>query len=67
LLDGAVLGGVCWAVGYAGWLPALGLMPPVWRQRAPQVVAPAAEHFAYGMATVAAYNWLSGRLGQTTA
>jgi len=35
LTDGAVLGAACWAAGYAGWLPALGLMPPVWRQRAP--------------------------------
>jgi hypothetical protein len=67
LLEGAALGVACWAVGYAGWLPALGLMPPVWRQRAQQAVAPAAEHVAYGVATVVAYNWLRRRAGQMTA
>jgi hypothetical protein len=66
-LEGAALGVACWAVGYPGWLPALGLMPPVWRQRAPQAVAPAVEHVAYGVATVAAYNWLRCRAGQMTA
>lgn len=60
LRDGPVLGVACWAVGYAGWLPAMGLMPPVWRQKPPQVVAPAAEHVAYGVTTVAAFNWLLG-------
>jgi hypothetical protein len=60
LIDGAVLGVACWAAGYAGWLPALGLMPPVQRQRTPQAVAPVVEHVAYGMTTVAAYNWLRG-------
>ena len=42
--------------------PALGLMPPVWRQQAPQAIAPAAEHIVYGMATVGAYDWLRERV-----
>jgi hypothetical protein len=50
------------AAGYLGWLPALGLMPPVWEQEAPQAVVPAAEHLVYGVVTVAAYNWLRARL-----
>jgi hypothetical protein len=58
LTDGAVLGAVCWAAGYLGWLPALGLMPPVWRQRGPQVIAPAAGHLVYGVAAVAVCNGL---------
>jgi hypothetical protein len=58
LVGGAALGVACWAAGHAGWLPALRLMPPVWRQKAPQAVAPAAEHIAYGVTTVAAFNWL---------
>jgi hypothetical protein len=62
LADGLLLGLVCWAAGYLGWLPAVGLMPPVWRQKAPQALAPVADHLAYGVATVAAYNWLRGRL-----
>lgn len=57
--DGAVLGLACWAVGYLGWLPALGLMPPVREQTAPQVLGPVVEHVAYGIAVVAVYNWLT--------
>lgn len=62
LLDGLMLGAAAWAAGYLGWLPALGLMPPVWKQNVPQALAPAAEHAVYGMVTVAAYDWLQERL-----
>lgn len=63
LADGLALGAACWAAGYLGWLPALGLLPPIWRQRATEAVAPAAEHLVYGMTTVAAYDWLRRRVG----
>jgi hypothetical protein len=33
-----VLGAVAWAAGSLGWLPAIKLMPHVWRQRPKQVV-----------------------------
>jgi hypothetical protein len=62
LADGAVLGLACWAAGYAGWLPALGLMPPFWQQRAAQALAAVAEHMAYGVVCVAAYDWLCDRM-----
>lgn len=62
LLGGLMLGAAAWAAGYLGWLPALGLMRPVWKQNAPQALAPAAEHAVYGMVTVAAYDWLQERL-----
>ncbi len=61
-LDGVVLGTVAWAAGYLGWLPVLGLMPPIWKQEAPRVAAPVAEHAVYGMITVAAYDWLHEKL-----
>lgn len=64
LLDGALLGATAWAAGYLGWLPALGLMRPVWQQDAPQALAPAAEHVVYGVVTVAAYNGLRESLSQ---
>lgn len=60
--DGLILGASCWAAGYLGWLPALGLMPPVWRQSTSQAIVPAAEHLVYGMTTVAAYDWLRDRV-----
>jgi hypothetical protein len=62
LLAGAVLGLATWAVGYLGWLPATGLMPPVTRQELARVAGPIATHLGYGLATVAAYRWLSRRL-----
>jgi hypothetical protein len=58
LRDGIVLGMTNWATGYVGWLPALGLMPPVWQQQPQQVAAAVVEHVVYGIATVAAYHWL---------
>lgn len=58
MADGLLLGLLCWAAGYLGWLPALGLMPPVWRQKLPQAMAPAIDHVAYGIATVVVYRWL---------
>jgi hypothetical protein len=48
LVDGAILGLANWATGYLGWLPATELMPPVWRQKASQAIAPIAQHMLYG-------------------
>jgi hypothetical protein len=63
LLTRVALGAACWAAGCLGWLPALRRTPPV-RDREPlQVVAPAAEHLVYGLAAVAAYDWLRDRAG----
>jgi len=62
LLTGAVLGLATWATGYLGWLPATGLMPPVTRQEPARVAGPIATHLGYGIATAAAYRWLSDRL-----
>jgi len=58
LLEGAILGIATWAAGYLGWLPATGLMPPIWKHKTKQIVAPTAEHVVYGMATAAAYDWM---------
>ena len=62
IAEGAALGLATWAAGYLGWLPASGLMPPVWKQRAPQIAGPIVTHAAYGAATVAAYDWLTEHL-----
>ena len=58
LLDGVGLGLGTWAVGYLGWLPALGLMPPIHRQEAPQVVVPIMQHVLFGIATALVYRRL---------
>jgi hypothetical protein len=69
LADGALLGLATWAAGYLGWLPATGLMPPVWKHEPLQAIVPAAQHALYGMAAVAAYDTLHGvrDLGATVA
>jgi hypothetical protein len=56
--EGLALGTLTWAAGYLGWLPATGLMPPVWKQSAPRALAPLAEHALYGVVAVAVYDWL---------
>ena len=58
LLEGTILGLITWAAGYLGWLPALGLMRPVWKHKPKQIAVPVAEHALYGVATVAGYRWV---------
>jgi hypothetical protein len=64
LLAGALLGLATWAVGYLGWLPATGLMPPVHRQEPARVAGPIATHVGFGIATASAFRWLSRRLAR---
>ena len=59
LIDGAALGLVTWAVGYLGWLPATKLIPPPHKQTPAQLAGPIVEHIAYGIATVATYQFLN--------
>lgn len=62
LLEGTLLGLVCWAAGYLGWLPATGLMRPIWKHKPAQIALPVAEHALYGLATVSGYDWLREKL-----
>jgi hypothetical protein len=59
--DGVLLGLGTWAAGYLGWLPATGLMPPVWKHRVEQFWVPVAEHVLFGVATAASYHWLANQ------
>jgi hypothetical protein len=56
--QGLILGAATWLAGYFGWLPAMGLMPPLWRQKPGQVAVPFAEHLVYGVTTAAAVSQL---------
>ena len=62
LAGGVVLGVGTWAVGYLGWLPAWGLMPPVTEQEPEQALTAPVSHALFGIATAAAYRWLDRRL-----
>lgn len=56
--EGVLLGLAAWAVGYLGWLPATGLMPPIWKHKPKQIVTPVAEHALFGLAITAGHRWL---------
>jgi len=45
---GAALGALVWIVGYEGWLPATGLMPPAHRVPLAKNASGLASHVAYG-------------------
>lgn len=53
LLAGAVLGTGVWAVGYAGWLPAAKLAPPLTRQGGRHIAVSVLGHIAFGLVAVA--------------
>src|ERR1041384_8200299 len=55
LLEGSALGLAAWGVGYLGWLPASGLMPPVTKQDPEQIVGPILSHILFGIVTVGLY------------
>lgn len=61
LVDGVALGVGTWAAGYLGWLPALGLLPPLREQSVPEAVGPVVRHALFGMAVVAAHRTLAIR------
>jgi uncharacterized membrane protein YagU involved in acid resistance len=62
VLDGSLLGLAAWGAGYLGWLPAAGLMPPVWKQRRKKVLPNIASHIVFGMVTVAVFSGLRKRV-----
>jgi len=61
LVDGVALGLGTWAVGYLGWLPATGLMPPLKEHTREQVIMAAAQHALFGLMTAAIAQWLRRR------
>jgi hypothetical protein len=58
LLEGSALGFVAWGAGYLGWMPAIGLMPPVTKQEPEQIAGPILSHLLFGMVTVGLYRFL---------
>ena len=47
-LLGAAFGTLVWGVSYAGWIPALGIMPPPRRDRPGRPAVMLAAHWVYG-------------------
>ena len=48
VLRGVAVGEAVYAVSYAGWVPALGALPPADRDRRPRQLVMAAAHLVYG-------------------
>ena len=65
LIEGTALGLSVWAIGYLGWLPATGLMPPLTEQRPAQVAGPILNHVLYGIVTAGAYHAMRRMMGRT--
>lgn len=52
---GARMGLVLWAIGYAGWLPAVGVRESTIRDAPSKVSVPLLAHLVFGMTTAALY------------
>lgn len=62
-LAGAALGATVWAVGYVGWMPATGLVPPIHRQGATHVTTSFGAHVGFGLVTALVMHALDRALG----
>lgn len=60
-VDGAALGGLTWAAGYLGWLPATKLMPPVKEHEPKQIGGGIAAHVLFGIGAVSMFEFLRSR------
>ena len=61
ILAGTALGVGVWAVGYAGWLPATKLTPPLLRQGGRHIAVSVLGHIAFGLVAVAPILWVDRR------
>lgn len=60
-VQGIVFGTVVWLVSYAGWVPALGIMPPPHRDRPGRQPSMLVSHWVYGGVLGAVVSVLSRR------
>lgn len=59
-LAGALFGVAVWAIGFEGWLPALGVQPATTEQPPKKRPMPIMAHLVYGVATAMTYEALEG-------
>lgn len=50
-----IFGMMAYAVGFLGWLPTLGIIPPLWKQRQPAGMMRLMGHMMYGAVTGIVY------------
>ncbi|GAA2876818.1 hypothetical protein GCM10010517_38090 [Streptosporangium fragile] len=61
---GVAYGLAIWAVSYQGWVPGLGILPPISRDRPGRPAVMAAGHVVYGTVLALAVNRLGGGPGE---
>lgn len=59
--SGAVWGLLVWAAGYEGWMPAVGVRPPMTHEPVSRWPLPVANHLVFGVVTALAYEDLERR------
>lgn len=62
LADGILLGAAVYAAGYLGWMPAMGLTRPIWKQPFSAAAGELFRHIIYGVATTASYELIDDSL-----
>ena len=60
-LHGTLFGLLVWLGSYAGWIPALRLIPAPWNQRPREALMPAVAHVVYGAALGATFDVMDQR------
>jgi hypothetical protein len=65
-LEGVAFGSLVWLVSYAGWVPALGIMPPPHRDRRGRPTAMVVAHWIYGGVLGAVQAWLGRKRSGTS-
>lgn len=61
LPSGLITGSLVWFVSYQGWVPALGLMPPVQRDRPGRPATMLVAHWVYGATLALCLGWWERR------
>lgn len=61
LFEGGLIGLGLYVLGFAGWLPLLGLTRPIWKQHFPAIAGEALRHVAFGVTTAAVYGAIGNR------
>lgn len=64
VVSGVAFGSLVWAVSYAGWVPALGILPPPQRDRPGRQWVMLGAHWVYGGVLGATTAQLGRRLGR---
>lgn len=61
---GVIVASLVWFVSYQGWAPALGLMPPAWRDQPGRPMTMLVAHWVYGATLALCLGWGEQRVAK---